>query len=186
MNIDREEAVKLLKKNISNANLQKHCFAVEAIMGALAKKFGQDIDRWKLAGLLHDIDYEETKDKPEIHSLIGAEMLSKIGLDKEIVEAVKTHNEMHGIEPRSLMAKSLFVADPLSGLIVASTLVLPSKKIKDLTLKSVLKKFKAKSFARGANRKNIKKCEDLINLSLEEFVGISLKAMQGINQELGL
>ena len=182
----REEALQLLKQNISNINLQKHCFAVEAIMGALAQKFGQDVDRWKLAGLLHDIDYEETKDKPEIHSLIGAEMLKKMGLDEEIVEAVKSHNEMHGIEPQSLMAKALFVADPTSGLIVASTLVLPSKEIKDLKLKSVLKKFKEKSFARGANRQIIQKCEDLINLPLEEFIDISLKAMQNISEELGL
>ncbi len=182
----REEALQLLKKNIFNVNLQKHCLAVESIMGALAQKFEQDVDRWKLAGLLHDIDYEETKDKPEIHSLIGAEMLEKIGLDKEIVEAVKTHNEMHGIKPQSLMAKALFVADPLSGLIVASTLVLPSKKIKDLKLKSVLKKFKQKSFARGANREIIKKCEDLIGLPLEEFIDISLRAMQNKSEELGL
>jgi len=182
----REEAFELVKQNIFNANLQKHCFAVEAIMRGLAQRFGQDIEEWGLTGLLHDIDYEKTKDNPEEHSLVGAKMLKELGLDDEIVEAVKTHNEAHGIEPQSLMAKTLFTADPLSGLIVAATLVLPSKKINDLSVQSILKRFKENSFARGANREIIKKCEELLGLSLEEFVATALEAMQGIDKELGL
>jgi putative nucleotidyltransferase with HDIG domain len=184
--MEREEALNLLKENLSNANLQKHCFAVEAIMRALAERFDQDIEIWGLAGLLHDIDYESTKDDIQAHSLKGAEMLEKVGLGNEIVEAVKTHNEAHGIEPQSLMAKALFVADPISGLIVAATLVLPYKKINDLNTKNILNRFKEKSFARGANREIIKKCEELIGLSLEEFTSICLKAMQGISNELEL
>lgn len=155
-------------------------------MRALAKRFNQNAEEWGLAGLLHDIDYEQTKDSPETHSIIGAEMLKKIGLTDEIVEAVKTHNEAHGIEPQSLMAKALFAADPISGLIVAATLVSPSKKIQDLTVESILKRFKEKSFARGANREIIKKCEEMLELSLEEFAGICLKAMQGISNDLEL
>jgi len=182
----RDKAFNLLEENLFNKNLIKHCLAVEAIMRALAQKFEKDNEQWGLAGLLHDIDYEKTKDIPEKHSLIGAEMLENMGLNEEICEAVKTHNEMHGIAPQSLMAKALFAADPLSGLIVASTLVLPSKKIQDLTVKNILTRFNEKSFARGANREIIGKCQELLGLSLEEFINIALKAMQEINSDLEL
>ena len=182
----RQEALKILKENIKTPNLIKHCLAVGAIMKALAKRFNQDENRWEICGILHDIDYEKTKNDIQQHSLIGAKMLESFGLDNEIVEAVKAHNEIHGIQPKSLMAKALYVADPLSGLIVAATLVLPSKKIKDLTVKNVLNRFKEKAFARGANREIIKKCEEYLGLSLEEFISIALKAMQNISEELGL
>lgn len=182
----KEEAINFLKENIQTQNLIKHSLAVGAIMRALAEKFGEDPEKWEICGFLHDIDYEKTKNNPEEHSLIGAKMLQEKGLDAEIVEAVKTHNEAHGIEPQSLMAKALYVCDPLSGLIVAATLVLPSKKLKDLTVQNVLNRFKEKAFARGANREIIKKCQDYLNLSLEEFVEIALKAMQEISEELEL
>ncbi len=183
--MNREEALQLVKEKIKNENLIKHCLAVEACMRALAEKFGESSEKWALAGLLHDIDYEETKDNPEKHSLIGAEILEKLGLDKEMCEAVKTHNEMHGIKPESKMAKALYSVDPLTGLIVAATLVLPSRKLADVTPENVLNRFKEKGFARGANREIIKKCED-INLALEEFVKIGLEAMQSIANEIGL
>jgi len=181
----REEALKLVKEKIKNENLVKHCLAVEVCMRGLAKHFNENEEQWALAGLLHDIDYEETKDNSQKHSLVGAEMLEKLNVDKEIIEAVKTHNEIHGIAPETRMAKALFSVDPLTGLIVAATLVLPSKKIAELTTDNVLNRFKEKGFARGANREIIGKCSD-IDLSLEEFVGICLKAMQGISEELGL
>jgi len=184
--MNREEALQLVKEKIKNENLVKHCLAVEICMRALAKHLGgEDEEKWALAGLLHDIDYEETKDNPEKHSLIGAEMLEKLGLDKEMCEAVKTHNEMHGIKPESKMAKALYSVDPLTGLIVAATLVLPSRKLANVTPENVLNRFKEKGFARGANREIIKKCED-INLALEEFVKIGLEAMQSIANEIGL
>ena len=113
-------------------------------------------------------------------------MLKNLGLDEEICQAVLSHNEAHGILPQSKMAKALFCIDPLTGLIVAATLVLPSKKISDLKVESVLKKFKEKSFARGANREIIKKCQEYLGLSLEEFFKIVLLAMQKISNELGL
>jgi len=183
--MNREEVLQLVKEKIKNENLVKHCLAVEICMRALAEKFGQKPEKWALAGLLHDIDYEETKDNPEKHSLIGAEILEKLGLDKETCEAVKTHNEMHGIKPESKMAKALYSVDPLTGLIVAATLVLPSRKLADVTPENVLNRFKEKGFARGANREIIKKCED-IGLNLEEFIKIGLQAMQSIANELGL
>ena len=192
--MNRDEALKLVQEKIQNQNLVKHCLATEVCMQALAEHFVKDpstslgagdLEKWGLTGLLHDIDYEETKDSPEKHSLLGAEMLEKLGLDKEIVEAVKTHNEIHGIKPETKMAKALFSVDPLTGLIVAAVLVLPSKKIADLTTENILNRFKEKSFARGANREIIKKCED-IGITIEEFIKIGLEAMRGIAGELGL
>ncbi len=182
----REEGLKILKENLSNQNLIKHSLAVEAMMRVLARHFGQDEARWGLAGLLHDIDYEKTKDDPIQHSLIGAQMLENLGLDGDICRAVKVHNEAHGILPETTMEKSLFVVDPLTGLIVAATLVLPSKKLNDLAPENILNRFKEKTFAKGANREIIKKCEELLDLKLEEFVKIGLGAMQKISQELGL
>ncbi len=184
--MQREEALQLLKEKLRNPNLLKHCLATEAMMRHLALKFSQDQEKWGLTGLLHDIDYEITKDNPQKHSLVGSEMLKEAGLDEEIVEAVKTHNEIHNLAPQSLMAKAIYTADPISGLIVAATLVLPSKKVQDLTVENVLNRFKEKAFARGANREIIQKCQGYLGLSLEAFIEIALKAMQEIGQELGL
>ncbi len=184
--MNKEEALKALKENISNQNLIKHSLAVGAIMEELAKYFQEDEEKWAVAGILHDIDYEKVKDDLSKHSLVGAEMLQEMGLSNDIIQAVKVHNEAHGIKPETLIEKSLFVSDPLSGLIVAATLVLPSKKIKDLSAESVLKRFKEKAFARGANREIIKKCEDLLEMPLEKFIETGLEAMQKIDSDLGL
>jgi predicted hydrolase (HD superfamily) len=113
-------------------------------------------------------------------------MLKDLGFDTEVCQAVLAHNEVHGVQPESLMAKALYCVDPLTGLIVAATLVLPSKKINDLKVENVLNRFKEKAFARGANRETIGKCQEYLNLSLEKFVEIVLSAMQKISNELGL
>ncbi len=181
----REEALKLVEEKIQNKNLIKHCLAVEAVMKELAKYFNENIEKWALTGLLHDIDYEETKDTPEKHSLLGAEILQQHGIDSEIITAVKAHNEIHGLPREDKMTKALFCADPITGLIVAATLVMPSKKIIDLSAENILNRYKTKGFAQGANRETIAACKEL-DLSLEEFVKISLKAMQSIPKELGL
>jgi len=182
----REEGLALLKQNIQNQNLIKHCLAVEAIMKSLARHFNEDEEKWGLTGLLHDIDYEKTKNNPGQHSLIGAKILEDLGIDKDICRAVKAHNPAHGVLPETLMEKALLAADPLTGLIVAATLVLPSKKIADLTSENVLNRFKEKAFARGANREIIKKSEEYLNLNLKDFVKIGLEAMQEIAEDLGL
>lgn len=181
----REKGFKLVQEKIKNQNLVKHSLAVEACMRTLARYFNENEERWGLTGLLHDIDYEDTKDDPNQHSILGAEILEEFGLDQDIVQAIRVHNEIHKIQPETKIAKSLFCVDPLTGLIVAATLVLPSKKLADLTVQNILNRFKEKSFAKGANRNIILKCSD-INLSLEKFVEICLKAMQGISDELGL
>ncbi|MDD5164451.1 MAG: HDIG domain-containing protein [Patescibacteria group bacterium] len=181
----REEAFKLVEEKIKTPNLIKHCLAVEVVMKNLAKYFFENEEKWALAGLLHDIDYEETKTDPVNHSLIGAKFLAEKGIELEIIEAIKAHNVMHGLPRQSRMAKALFCSDPITGLIVASTLVLPNKKISDLTVENILNRYKEKGFAKGANREHIAACDDL-NLSQEEFFKISLEAMQGAAQEIGL
>ncbi len=184
--MNRDEALKTLTENLSNKNLIKHSLAVEIIMRALARYFGENEEKWGIAGLLHDIDYEMVKNDLSRHSLLGAKILEEKGVDKDICQAIKVHNEAHGILPQSLMEKSLFVTDPLTGLIVAATLVLPSKKIKNLTIENVLNRFKEKSFAKGANREIISKCRELLGLELEKFIEIGLRAMQEIGSDLGL
>lgn len=184
--MEREKIFELLKENLKNENLIKHSLAVEAAMKELAKFFGEDEEKWGICGLLHDIDYEKTKGNPNLHSKIGSEMLKNLGFDEEICDAVLTHNEAHGIEPKSKVGKALFCLDPLTGLIVAATLVLPSKKINDLRVENVLNRFKEKSFAKGANREIIKKCQEYLGIPLEKFVEITLRAMQKTADELGL
>lgn len=176
----------LLDEHIQNENLKKHLFAVEALMRALARKFNQDEEIWGLAGLVHDLDWEETKETPEEHSLIAAAVLEKEGFPKEVIQAVKVHNHIHGFEPESLLEKALYSTEEITGLIVACALVQPSKKLKDVTVDSVLKKFKEKSFAAGVDRNIILKSEEYLKLGLNELIQLALDAMISINEVLGL
>jgi putative nucleotidyltransferase with HDIG domain len=184
--MNRTEALNWLKTEVKETNLLKHCLATEVAMESLATHFGEDKVQWGLTGLLHDIDYETTKNDPQNHSLKGYEMLLQKGVEINIAEAVKTHNDYHGVPPSSLMAKAIFCVDSLTGLIVATALVLPSKKIQEVLTDNVLRRFKEKGFAKGANRGNIAQCEELLNLPLAKFVEIVLGAMQDIAEELGL
>lgn len=183
--MDREEAFDLLKKNLKQKNLIKHCLAVEAVMEELAGHFNEDRDKWGLAGLLHDIDYGETANAPERHSLVGAEMLRELGLSDEIVYAVKAHNGVHGLPRKQMIDKALYASDPLTGLVVASALIHPDKRLNSIDSQFVMKRYGEKSFARGADREVIASCGDM-GMKLEEFVAIALSAMQGIADELGL
>ncbi|MCX7667648.1 MAG: HDIG domain-containing protein, partial [Atribacterota bacterium] len=140
---------------------------------------------WALAGLLHDLDYEETKDCPEQHGLLGARYLEEAGFSLRIVNAVRAHNEMTGFKPRERMEIALFAVDPVSGFIVACALVHKERKLEKLDLPFLLSRFKEKSFARGASREQIKTCVQL-DLSLENFLDISLQAMQRVARDLGL
>jgi putative nucleotidyltransferase with HDIG domain len=179
----REEALKLINANVKNKNLKKHMIATEACMRGLARHFGEDEYLWGLAGLLHDVDYDKTaKDFPR-HGIMSAEMLQEAGVDQRIVYAVKAHPGH--VEAKSLMDKSLYAVDPLTGLIVAAVLMHPTKKIADVDTQFVLNRFKEKRFAAGADRDTIRTCERL-GLSLEEFITISLDSMKGVADELGL
>lgn len=183
--LDREQALAELKARVKNVNLIKHSLAVEAIMRKLASLFRDDVEVWGLAGLLHDIDYEKTASDPSMHSIVAADILEGLWVDKEIIYAVKAHNPHHGIERKRKLDKALFCADPVSGLITASALIMPSKKVADVTVDFVLKKMSEKSFARGANREQISSCSEL-GLSPEDFIGIALNAMQEISDQLEL
>ncbi len=183
--MNREEGLEFLRQHLKNENLINHSLAVEAIMRGLAEYLGQDVEKYGLAGLLHDIDYDVTYDDPHRHSLLGAEMLEEKGLDADIVYAVKVHNDMHGLERKSLLDKTLWAADPASGFITAAALVRPDKSLAEVQLKSLKKRFKETAFARGASREQMHSCTEL-GLELEQFLEISLHSMQKIAADIGL
>jgi len=179
----REEALELVKKHVSNKNLIKHMIAVEAVMKFLARRFGEDEELWGLAGLLHDLDYDRTADDFENHGKITAEILEKTDVPEQVIYAIKSHP---GHFPRkSLMDKALFAADPITGLIVAATLMHPTKKIKNVDVEFIKRRFKEKRFAAGANRDQIKSCSEA-GIELDDFIALSLEAMQSVDKELGL
>ncbi|RJQ05197.1 MAG: HDIG domain-containing protein [Bacillota bacterium] len=184
--MDRQEALDYMLENVKNSNLRKHILAVEAVMRRLATRLGEDPEKWGLAGLLHDIDYETTKDSPDRHSLVGAEMLESAGVEPDIVEAVRAHNDCHGLERETKMAKALYAADPLTGLIVAAVLISPAKKLAGIDAQFVLNRFGEKAFARGARREPMLGAKAELGLDLDEFVALGLEAMQGISGDLGL
>ncbi len=183
--MNREKALEQLKLRLTNTNLIKHSLAVEAIMNDLARLFTEDVEKWGLAGLLHDIDLEKVGTDLSKHSLVGAEILENLEFDSSIVYAVKAHNGQHGLERRRKIDKALYCADPISGLITACALITKTKKLEDITVEFVMKRFNEKSFAKGANREQIKTCEEL-GLTLEQFIDISLNAMKKISSDLGL
>jgi putative nucleotidyltransferase with HDIG domain len=181
--MNREEALNLINSKIKAKNLLKHMLAVEAIMRRLAENFGEDIELWGLTGLLHDLDYDETVNTPEKHSLLTAEWLKEHNLDEKIIYAIKAHPRQ--VEPQSKMDWALFATDSLSGLIVAAALMHPTRKLKNLDVPFILNRFKEKRFAAGARREDIRECEKM-GLSLEKFIELGLEGMQKIDRELGL
>ena len=179
----RDEALEWVESEIKTKNLVKHILAVEAGCRELAKHFNEDPEYWGLAGLLHDIDYEKTLKSPALHTKMAAEWLRDRGIDEDITYAVMAHAEQ--VEPKSKLDWALFCVDPTTGLIVAAALMHPTKSLAGLDTEFLLKRFKEKRFAAGARRETIAACSNL-DLSLEEFLGIVLKGMQGISDELGL
>ena len=181
----REEVLDSINQNVENKNLVKHMLAVEAIMRALARRLGEDEEEWGLTGLLHDIDVELTGGDMSSHSKLGADLARELGASDSMAHAILCHNEAHGVSRETKLDKALYCADPLTGLITAAALVRPDKKLAGLEAKSVLKRFKEKSFAAGAGREQISQCSEL-GLGLDEFVELGLEAMKGIAGELGL
>lgn len=181
--MNREEGLELIKSKVKNDRLIKHMLAVEAVMRGIAQRLGEDEEKWALAGLIHDLDYDETAKDPERHGKVGAEYLRGMGVDADIVRAVESHA---GHTARvSKMDCALYAVDPLTGLIVAAALMHPSKKLREVDVQFVLNRFKEKRFAVGADRDQIRCCEEL-GLELEEFVGIGLDSMERVSNELGL
>ncbi len=181
--LSREQAFGLVEEHVSKKNLVKHILAVECIMRALAERFGEDIETWGLAGLLHDLDYERTSDEPEKHGYVTLEIIEGMDVSEQIRHAILAH--AGHVERISLMDKSIYCADPVTGLIVASALMHPTKSLAGTEADFVGKRFKEKRFAAGANREAIASCSEL-DLELQEFLEVSLNAMRRISEELGL
>lgn len=187
----RDEAYQILTDLVKNKNLIKHHLAAEVAMKALYKRVAtkpvaEEEANWGLVGLLHDADYELCRDHPEKHTLVLEE---KIGykIDSRLMYAIKSHNfANNGFEPKSYMDWGIYCCDELTGLIIAAALIHPEKKLAPITVEFVMNRFNSLSFAKGANRDQIKMCEKELGIPLEEFISIVLKAMQEISKDLGL
>ena len=183
--INREEAFALLKKYLRDDKLIKHSLAVEAILRDMAKRLGKDEEFWGVVGLLHDLDYEYTRKEPEKHANVSAQILEGL-LPEDGVNAIKAHNYMHtDYIPVNTIDKVLIAADAVSGLIVATALIVPSKKLSDVKLETLINKFNDNSFARGCSRSRIQLCIDA-GVDLERFLAYSLNALQKISDKLEL
>jgi len=183
--IDRQEALLLLEKYVRDDKLIKHSLAVEAIMNEVAVTLGKNPELWGLTGLLHDLDFEYTKQDPERHATLTAQMIE--GMLPEIgINAIKAHNYMHtDYLPSNPIDKMLIASDAVSGLIIATALVVPSRKLADVKIKTLKNKFKDNSFARGCNRSRIELCSD-VGMEIDKFLEVSLKALQNISDKLNL
>ena len=182
----RKEALDLVHTYIKNENLCRHCLAAEAVMAALADRLGQERETWALAGLLHDLDVEMTRADLTVHGLETVRILDLYGVDAQVLEAIKMHNEeAHGEKRTTVFHHALAAGETVTGLIVATALVQPGKKLAGVRPESVVKRMKEKAFARSVNRDIIRECSEL-GMSLDEFVAVALGAMQDISDELGL
>ncbi len=181
--MDRGHAMELLKERIKTRNLIKHMLAAEACMRKAAEELGGDPEVWGLAGLLHDIDYEETSDRPQEHGLVSAEILAELGAESDIIGAVKAHAGKK--ERETSMEKALYAVDPLTGLIVAAALMHPEKRLEAVDTEFLMNRFREKRFAAGADRDQISSCSEL-GIDTQEFAGLCLEAMKEISGELGL
>jgi putative nucleotidyltransferase with HDIG domain len=182
--LNRDEILDSIHGNVQERNMIKHMLATEAIMRALARKLGEDEEEWGITGLIHDIDMELVDGDMSSHSKLSADIAQELGANGPMVHAILCHNEAHGVPQETKLDKALFCADPLSGLITAAALVRPDK-LSGLTTKSVMKRFREKSFAAGVNREQVAQCQK-IGLELEEFIGLGIEAMKGIASELEL
>ncbi len=180
-----DEARVTLDEWTKNVNLKKHAYAVAAAMRAYAARFREDPERWAVVGLLHDFDYEKYPDA-ENHPYRGVEHLRAQGRPEELLQGILAHAEYSGVVRDTPLRKAIFAVDELTGLIVAVALVRPSRKLADVSVEAVLKKWNDKRFAAGVNRRLIEQGASELGVGLEEHVAIVLKAMQGIAGELGL
>lgn len=184
--MNRNEALDLLGQHVKNDRMISHCLASEAVMRALARRLGRDEEKWGLAGLLHDLDVELCNADLRVHGLETERILRGKGLDDEIIDAIRMHNETAARAKRSTeFQHALAAGETITGLIIATAMVYPDRKIASVKGKSVVKRMKEKAFAASVSRENILECEK-IGIPLEEFVELSLHAMRGISDRLGL
>lgn len=182
----RDKAEELLKRHVKNERMLDHSYASEAVLRAMARRLGRDEEKWGLAGLLHDIDIEVVGGDLTRHGLEAVRILTDAGIDPEIIDAVKMHNEtVCGVQRSTEFQHALAAGETITGLVVATALVYPDRKIAGVKVKSITKRMKEKAFAASVSRETIRECE-MVGLPLDEFVGIALSAMQGISGRLGL
>ena len=182
--ISRENAFKLLNQHIQNANMIRHCLASEAVMRAIARKLDKDQEEYGLAGLLHDIDVEITNADPFKHGPFAAGMLDGL-LTSEAIDAIVMHNEVAtGMERTTVFQHALAAGETITGLIMATAMVYPDRKLASVKTKSITKRMKEKAFAASVKRENILECE-LIGIPIDDFAEMALTAMQEISDELG-
>lgn len=186
MILSREEALALLRRYVKNEKMIAHSLASEAVLRALALKLGRNADVWAQAGLLHDLDVEVTNADPYLHGPEAAKWLAEMGIDADIVDAILMHNEVAtGKERNTEFQHALAAGETITGLIMATALVYPDKKIASVKTKSVVKRMKEKAFAASVKRENIMECEK-IGLPIDQFASIAIDAMVGIAGDIGL
>lgn len=177
--------IEILHKNIANPKMIAHCLASEAVLRALARKFNENEEIWGLAGLMHDIDVEQTASDPTKHALVGADMLALEGFPAEAADAIRMHNEYAtGLERTTRFQHALAAGETITGLIFATAMVYPDKRIASVKPKSVVKRMKEKAFAALVNRETIMECEK-IGIPIDEFAELSIEALKPIAQEIG-
>jgi putative nucleotidyltransferase with HDIG domain len=186
----RSDAVAVVTEYTSSDSLRKHMFAVEAAMRAYATRFGEDPDRWGLAGLLHDFDYERypnaTHSPSTEHPSDGVRLLRERGYPEDVLQAILGHATYTGVPRETQMAKCLFAVDELTGLITATSLVKPSRSVRDVDARSVRKKMKDKAFARGVSREDVITGASELGVDLDEHIQFVIDAMCGVAPSLGL
>jgi putative nucleotidyltransferase with HDIG domain len=183
--IPREKSWGIVCEFTQNENLRRHMLAVEAAMRAYAAKYGGDPELWGTVGLLHDFDYEQNPD-PSSHPQRGSEILKERGYPEEVQHAILTHADYLGLPRQTPMEKALYACDELCGFIVAVALVMPGKKLAEVTVDSVKSKLKKKEFARRVSREDIQRGVEELGIPMEEHIGTVLSALQGIAGEIGL
>jgi uncharacterized protein len=182
--MNRNEALTLLREYVKNERMIAHCLASEAVLRAMAFRLGEDAEKWGLAGLLHDLDVEFTAHDMKVHAMETARILREKGIEEDILEAIMLHNEYagHGRQRTGKFHHALAAGETITGLISATALVYPDKKIQSVQPKSIVKRMKEKAFAASVKRENIMECE-LIGIPLPEFAELALNAMKELENQ---
>jgi len=186
----RDDALALMQEYTQSESLRKHMLSVEAAMRAYAAEFGEDVDRWALAGLMHDFDYERWPNAAHSaeseHPAEGVRVLRGLGYPEDVLQAILGHATYCDVPRESRMAKTLFAVDELTGLITATALVKPTKSVHDVDARSVMKKMKDKGFARGVNREDVINGAADLGVELEGHIQFVINAMRVDAESLGL
>ncbi len=182
----RDQAWAILTEQTSSPNLLKHMIAVEAVMRAYARRFGEDEETWGIVGLLHDLDYEQHPSREAGHPFVGAALLRDRGLDERLCRAILSHADYSGVPRETPMEKALFAADELAGFVIAVALVRPSRSLSDVDVGAVKKKMKDKAFARGVRREDIVRGAEELGVPLDAHIETVIHALREVAPQLGL